>query len=80
MRLWLGLVVGLLTGGKALGAVPSCSPDREGRVDLEQCAAEAPAGSPERRWALINLGTQALQRGDFATAVRLYDQAQPAAE
>lgn len=55
-----------------------CKADAAGRVDFEACVADAPRGSPQRALALMNLATQALLKQDFATAVRLYDEAEPA--
>jgi tetratricopeptide (TPR) repeat protein len=54
-----------------------CRPDATGVVDYEACLNAAPAGSPARIYALINLGSQAYLRQDYAEAVRLYDEAQP---
>lgn len=46
-------------------------------MNYQACVDAAPAGSPARSLALINLGAQAYQRQNYAEAVRLYDQAQP---
>lgn len=68
-----------LWAGSAAAQTPACQPDAQGRVDHKACADAAPSGSPERRLALINLGTQAFLAQDYASAVRLYDEAQPPA-
>lgn len=62
----------------AAAQTAACRPDASGQVNYQACADAAPKGSPDRGLALINLGTQAYGRRDFATAVRLYDEAQPA--
>lgn len=68
----------LLLSGAAAAAPPSaCQPDRQGQVDFQVCADAADRGSPERRLALINLGTKAFLSQDYAKAVRYYDEAQP---
>jgi len=60
------------------GDVPAvCRPDATGIVNYQACVDAAPAGSPARMLALINLGSQAYMRQDYAEAVRLYDEAEP---
>lgn len=56
---------------------PECQFDAAGRMDYAACAAAAPLGSVWRGLALINLGSQAYARSDFASAVRYYDEARP---
>jgi tetratricopeptide (TPR) repeat protein len=51
--------------------------DARGHVDYQACADAAPPGSPARSLSLINLGTEAFLKRDYATAVRLYDEADP---
>ncbi|MDB5455826.1 MAG: hypothetical protein JWP92_1411 [Caulobacter sp.] len=58
----------------------ACRGDAVGRVDWRACATAAPVDSAARRLALINLGTQAFLRDDYAAAVRFYDQAQPSGD
>ncbi len=55
----------------------ACAPGANGRVDFQACLDASPVGSPERALSLINLGTQAFAKRDYATAVRHYDEAQP---
>ncbi|WP_146112077.1 MULTISPECIES: M48 family metallopeptidase [unclassified Brevundimonas] len=55
---------------------PSCQLPM-GQINYRTCANAAPAGSPARSWALINLGSQAFVEGDMAQAARLYDEARP---
>jgi Flp pilus assembly protein TadD len=72
------LAVSSASAQTAANEVPAlCRPDATGFVDYQACVDAAPAGSPARILALINLGTQAYQRQDYAEAVRLYDEAQP---
>src|SRR5262249_22531307 len=74
------LTTGFAVSQTAAGDVPAvCRPDATGFVNYQACVDAAPAGSPARMLALINLGTQAYQRQDYAEAVRLYDEAQPPA-
>jgi len=54
-----------------------CRPDSRGEVDFRACAAVAAPGSGARALALINLGTEAFLDGNYAEAVRLYDDAVP---
>jgi Flp pilus assembly protein TadD len=56
---------------------PQCRYNSAGQVDYAACAAAAAPGTPWRILSLINLGTQAVMRGDYAAAVRYYDEAQP---
>lgn len=59
-------------------AVPAACLSEEGRdFDARACADAAPAGSPARSLALINLATRAYISGDFAMALGLYDEAVP---
>lgn len=55
----------------------ACRRDANGAVDPQACADAAPVGSPVRGLALINLARNAYIEGDYATALRLYDEAQP---
>ena len=82
---WIGLVFGLLLFS---GAAPfahgaesptpqACKPGPDGQIDYAACASAAPANSIVRKFALINLGTQAFMAGDYAKAVAYYDEAQP---
>lgn len=83
---WFILAAGLLLSGAAFaqgpqGAEPplpaACRPGPDEQVDYAACAAAAPAKSPVRQWALINLGTEAFMAYDYARAVAYYDEAQP---
>jgi tetratricopeptide (TPR) repeat protein len=56
-----------------------CRPNAAGQVNYQACADAAPVGSPWRSMALINLGTDAYLRSDYAAAVRFYDEARPPA-
>lgn len=56
---------------------PQCNLDPSGRVDWQACANATAPGSDIRRLALINLGTDAAMRQDYASAVRYYDEARP---
>jgi Flp pilus assembly protein TadD len=56
---------------------PACRADAAGAVDNQACADAAAPDSPARTLALINLGSRAFERGDYAAAVRYYDEAQP---
>lgn len=77
------IAIGALSALAVFGAAAAqptqaaCRPDARGVVDYAACAAVAPPGSPQRALSLINLGTQAFLRQDYANAVRFYDQAQP---
>jgi tetratricopeptide (TPR) repeat protein len=72
------MVAALLCGcSPAKAQTEACLPRANGQVDYQACADAAPKGSPQRTLALINLGTQAYARQDFANAARLYDEAQP---
>jgi tetratricopeptide (TPR) repeat protein len=55
----------------------ACRYDAQQRIDYEACAAASAPGSATRRLSLINLGSQAFLRQDYAAAVRYYDEAQP---
>ncbi|HVY83705.1 MAG TPA: hypothetical protein VG943_01120 [Caulobacterales bacterium] len=60
-------------------ALPTaCVADAQGAINYQACADATPVGSTPHMLALINLGTEAFLRADYATAVRFYDQAQPA--
>ena len=48
-----------------------------GAIDWNACLEAAPADAPWRPLVLINLGTEALMRHDYANAVRYYDEASP---
>lgn len=56
---------------------PQCRYNAAGQVDYAACAAAAAPGTPWRILSLINLGTEAFLRGDYAAATRYYDDAQP---
>jgi tetratricopeptide (TPR) repeat protein len=83
---WLLATLALTAASAALAQAPradapaACRPDVGGGVDWRACADAAPADSAPRRLALINLGTQAFLRDDYAAAVAFYDQAQPSGE
>jgi Flp pilus assembly protein TadD len=75
------LAVALLAAAPAYAqggdVTPTCRPNARGAVDYRACAAAAPAGSPERVLALINLASEAFMDRNFPEAVRLYDEAIP---
>lgn len=74
----LAVALSAPTVGAPQRAAPDlCRPDARGRVDFQACADAAIPGSAERSLALINLATQAFLAGDYAKAVRLYDEALP---
>jgi Flp pilus assembly protein TadD len=79
--MWLLVALGtLLAAGsvQAQDSVPAaCREDAQGQVDFRACAEVAPKGSPLRSLSLINLATAAYVQNDYATAVRLYDEAVP---
>lgn len=54
-----------------------CRPNQQNVTDWSACLQALPPDSGWRPLALINLGTDALQRGDYANAVRYYDEATP---
>jgi tetratricopeptide (TPR) repeat protein len=56
---------------------PQCNANAQGVVDWQACLDASPANAAWRSLALMNLGTQAFLRDDFATAVRFYDEAAP---
>ncbi|KAF0178315.1 MAG: hypothetical protein FD124_3096 [Alphaproteobacteria bacterium] len=56
---------------------PQCMPNAQGVIDYQACADVTTPGSDVRGWALINLGTQAILRQDYAAGVRFYDEATP---
>ncbi|HEY8571152.1 tetratricopeptide repeat protein [Phenylobacterium sp.] len=79
MRLIAGIIAALALAAPAAAEPPKpCQPDAEGGMDFEACAKAAAPGSAERMLAYINLGTHAFLRGDYAAAVRFYDEARPA--
>lgn len=70
--------LGLSAAWAETSSPPSvCRADDGAQVDFQACADVAKHGSPERALALINLGTQAVLKQDYQTAVRLYDEAAP---
>jgi tetratricopeptide (TPR) repeat protein len=84
MRIALAAVLYALFVGGALaqtdgGAPPECRPNAAGQVDHEACVRAAAPGTPWRTLALINLGSDAFMRDDYAAAVRYYDEARPGA-
>lgn len=56
-----------------------CRRNAAGQVNYQACFDASPPGSGWRSMAQINLGTEAFARGDYATAVRHYDEARPPA-
>ena len=56
---------------------PECLSSGQTAPDWNACLRVSPPGSRWRSLPLINLGTEALQRGDYANAVRYYDEATP---
>ena len=54
-----------------------CLRDAQGSINFRACADTAAHGSAERALALINLGSEAFRRQDYAEAVRDYDEADP---
>jgi Flp pilus assembly protein TadD len=58
---------------------PQCRQNAAGQINYQACFDATPQGSPWRAMAQINLGTEAFMRGDYATAVRHYDEARPSA-
>lgn len=73
----LALITALSFSGPDMTMPPSCQLPLD-QINYRTCADAAPAGSPARSWALINLGSQAFVEGDMARAARLYDEARPA--
>jgi tetratricopeptide (TPR) repeat protein len=73
------LLVGLARAQGGADAPPECRIDTPSIPAFQACAAAAAPGSPERGLALINLGSDAFARGDYAAAVRYYDEAAPPA-
>ncbi len=57
---------------------PQCRYDAAGQIDYAACLAAAPPGSPWASLSLMNLATMAYRNADYPTAIRYYDQAQPA--
>jgi Flp pilus assembly protein TadD len=55
----------------------ACHQNANGVVDWRACLDATPTDAEWRPLVLINLGTEALMRRDFASAVRYYDEAQP---
>lgn len=56
---------------------PACLRSQTGHIDWKACSEAAPRGSYLWVLALINLGTDAFMRNDYAGAVRFYDLAVP---
>lgn len=56
---------------------PECIADDKGHVNDQACVQASAPGTIWQSLALINLGTQAYMRGDYASAERLYDEARP---
>ena len=56
---------------------PECVSNGQTTPDWDACLRVSPPGSRWRSLPLINLGSEALQRGDYANAVRYYDEATP---
>lgn len=56
---------------------PACRANVGAQINYQACLQAASPGSPWERLALINLGTQALNGGNYAQAVGYYDRAQP---
>lgn len=79
MALVSSMLAALALAGTGAGGevADACRPDARGAVNHAACAAASPPGSPQQRLALINLGTEAFLRHDYANAVRFYDEAQP---
>ena len=73
------LAIVALTGAASAqtGDPPECRADARGEINYRACAAVAAPGSGMRALALINLGSEAFRDGDYAEAVRLYDEAAP---
>lgn len=68
----------LLSANAQQGELPAaCKPDARGSMNYAACADAAEPGSPVRAFALINLGTAAYLQGDYAEAVKRYDEAIP---
>lgn len=78
---WL-VLAGFLAVSPAVAQQPEatpvqCRPDAQGSIDYVACANAAAPGSQPYITALINLGTQAVFRREYAAAVQLYDAAVP---
>ncbi len=58
-------------------APPECISNGQTTPDWNACLRVSPPGSQWRALPLINLGAEALQRGDYANAIRYYDEATP---
>lgn len=56
---------------------PACFANEAGVVDWQACLDASPPDAEWRSLVLINLGTDAYLSGDYASAVRFYDQAVP---
>ncbi len=73
----------LLAGGVSAAVAqsdqppPACRYNAAGQLDYQACLDASAPGTPWHMLSLINLGTQAYQRADFASAVSFYDRAQP---
>ena len=80
MRKRFGLVAGLfiLVAAPVVSAQPVtevCQPRQGAPLDYQACADASEPGSAKQRWALINLGTQAFLKREFAKAAGFYDAA-----
>jgi Flp pilus assembly protein TadD len=72
------MLVAVATGAAAQPAdvPPQCRPVN-GAFNWTACLEATPANAPWRALVLVNLGTEALMRHDYANAVRYYDEAAP---
>ena len=82
LRLLAVAILGLTLAAPAAKAAthhipPQCRKDGHGRINYRACAEASPPGSPEHVLSLANLGARAFVKGDYQTAVRFYDEAQP---
>ncbi len=80
MRIGIPIICAALLMASTAGAaepttIAACQENAQGQIDYERCVRDAPKGSIERVFGLINLGTQAFVKGDHAGAVRFYDEA-----
>lgn len=78
---WAWAVAFWMCAGAALAQTDEtpqqCRYDAQGRVDYQACADATQPGDMLHTLSRINLGTIALHQGDYASAVRHYDAAQP---